>query len=128
MTQKEWIEARKTICIDFNGVLDMYQGWHRVGHEYPMRPNTKEFLQHLKDDGYTIIVFTAADVTRVKQWLMRNGLDEYIEDVTDKKVPALIYLDDRAINFDGDYDVAYKKIRNFKTHWEDATHVEGGKV
>ena len=128
MTQKEWIEARKTIYVDFNGVLDTYKGWKGVGHEYPIRPGTREFLEKLVKNGYTIYVFTAADVTRVKQWLTRNKIDDLIQDVTNKKGPAIIYLDDRAVQFTGDFDDAYNQIINFKTHWEDDKHIEGGKV
>ncbi|MFA5153784.1 MAG: hypothetical protein WC554_14580 [Clostridia bacterium] len=128
MTQKEWVEARKTIYVDFNGVLDMYKGWKGSGHTYPMRPGTFEFLTKLHKMGYTIFVFTAADIAKVKQWLTRNGLADLIEDVTDKKGPALVYLDDRAVQFNGDYYDALDQILNFKTHWEDKDNVEGGKV
>lgn len=128
MTQNNWIEARKTIYIDFNGVLDLYTGWKGQGHEYPLRPGTKEFLSKLCDCGYKIIVFTAADVVKVKQWIMRNEIDKFIEDVTNKKGPAIVYLDDRAVQFTGNFDNALDQILNFKTHWEDKDHIEGGKV
>ena len=128
MTQNAWIESRKTLCIDFNGVLDTYKGWKGIDHEYPMREGTPEFLKTLTESGYTIVVFTAANVMKVKQWIMRNGLDRYVSDVTDKKIPALCYIDDRAVQFKGNYSETLHEILNFKTFWEDPEHVEGGKV
>jgi hypothetical protein len=126
--RQQWIESRKTICIDFNGVLDTYKGWTGDAAAYPMRDGTVEFLDALIQAGYTIIIFTAADVSRVKQWVIRNGLDDLIADVTNVKVPALCYVDDRAVRFNGDFYETFEEIMEFKTFWEDKDHQEGGKV
>lgn len=125
---QQWIESRKTICVDFNGVLDTYKGWIGDAAAYPMRDGTVEFLNALIEAGYTIIIFTAADVSRVKQWVIRNGLDNLIADVTNVKVPALCYVDDRAVRFNGDFYETFEEIMEFKTFWEDKDHQEGGKV
>jgi adenylylsulfate kinase len=123
---KEWIESRRTVAIDFNGVLDQYVGWLGPDHFYPPRPDVGRFLGKLKEKGYTIVVMTANDVDKVKEWLEKNDLMKYISEVTDKKVPALVYVDDRAIRFQGDFDITLSKIIHFKTFWETKEHHEGG--
>ena len=43
---------------------------------------------------------------------------QYVAEVTSIKPPARVYLDDRGIQFTGDYEKALKDIKNFKTYWE----------
>lgn len=108
---------QKVICIDFNGVLDTYEGWKGESYLYPMRPGTKEFLEALKSQGYRLMVLTAMDKRIVKQWLKLNKINHLIEKVTNTKIPAIIYLDDRGLQFNGDYAQTLEAIKNFKTHW-----------
>lgn len=128
MTQQEWVDGMRTICIDFNGVIDTYKGWTGNATSYPMRPDAELFLKTLVDKGYRIVIFTAANIPQVKQWITRNGLDKYIDDVTNIKVPALCYVDDRAVQFKGNFFDTLSVILDFKTYWEDSDHQEGGKV
>lgn len=114
---QEWIDAKKTICIDFNGVLDTYTGWQGPDFMYPPRPGLAEFLTKISKT-YKIVVLTSTNIQKVKQWLCKYRLDDYIDDVTDKKVPAIVYLDDRALTFNGDFDVTFDQIVAFKTYWE----------
>ena len=127
MASNGWVEARKTVCIDFNGVLDTYTGYEN-GKSYPPRPGVKEFLQKLADAGWKVIIMTAVPVQIVYEWLFEYDLldETIIFDVVNEKVPALIYLDDRGITFNGDFNKAFFDIQHFKTHWEDADHHEGG--
>ncbi len=63
--------------------------------------------------------FTSQEFEATRKWLEENNLEEFIENITNEKIPnASIILDDRAINFDGDFDKAYKKIKEFKPHWK----------
>lgn len=41
----------------------------------------------------------------------------FIEDVTNVKEPAYLYLDDRCICFEGDFCKAADEIDSFKTYW-----------
>ena len=47
-----------------------------------------------------------------------NNIDKYFKDVTNVKYPAYIYLDDRAIKFEGDYNKTLEEIENFTVHWK----------
>jgi hypothetical protein len=109
----------KTICLDFNGVLDMYQGWKGPDYMYPMRPGAKEFLMKLNQLEYNVIVLTAtADRNKVWSWLIDNGINNLVYDVTNVKPPAMVYLDDRGVTFNGSFDEALEAIKTFRAHWE----------
>lgn len=123
---KVWVESRHIVCIDFNGVLDTYTGWISPEHTYPPRAGVDKFLKKLVDGGYVVVVLTSADKEKVEKWLKDNNLMQYVTRVTNEKIPALVYVDDRAIKFQGDYDLTLSKIKHFKTFWESPKHHEGG--
>lgn len=110
----------KTVCVDFNGVLDLYQGWNGPGTEFRFgpRPGVEAFLTALARRGYRIVVLTAAEPRVVEGWLRANGLDGLVDDVTNKKPPALAYIDDRGITFRGDYEETLRELDAFRAHWE----------
>ncbi len=109
---------KKLISIDLDGVLNTYSGNYDKTTIAPIKNGTYEFLQKLSKD-YRIAIFTVRDKTLVRNWLIQNNLYDFIEDITDVKNPfSSIFLDDRAINFDGDFDKAYSAIKNFKPYWK----------
>jgi hypothetical protein len=55
-----------------------------------------------------IYKFTTRKPLIVSKWVVENGLDEYVENVTNVKEPAYLIIDDRCINFDGDYEKRIK--------------------
>lgn len=106
----------KTICIDLNGVLDLYNGWKGEDHVDPPRPGAREFLAELQD--FKVVVHTSRDTFRVWQWLDEHDLLNYVDEVNNEKVPAFCYVDDRAVCFRGDFHETLETIRGFKAHWE----------
>ena len=96
------------LCIDFDGVLNTYNGYKGENELYEPR------LSNL----YTIIIFTTRNRDKVLEWLQKYELDLYVYDVTDIKIPAIAYIDDRALKFDGDYEKVIEELRDFKVHWE----------
>ena len=125
---KDWVESRKTVCIDLNGVLDTYSGWKGPDYRYPPREKAWDFLHAMYMSGYTIIIFSSMDPNDVEVWLRKYNMRQFVDSVTNVKVPALVYLDDRAVTFNGNFDDALNDIINFKTHWETVENHEGGKV
>ncbi len=121
------VDGRKTIVLDFNGVLDTYTGWRGPDYMYQPRQGVEVFLSTLCSRGYKLIVLTASNIQKVKQWLCFHKLDDYIEDVVNVKPPAIVYLDDRGVTFTGDFNKAYDDIVNFHTHWEDKSKIQGEK-
>jgi hypothetical protein len=115
-------DGLNTICVDFNGVLDTYRGY-KPGYMYPARPGADRFLAELSSK-YKVVILTSADVDDVVKWLNEYNLYQYITMVTDKKVAAIAYIDDRAIRFDGSFDKVLNTLDVFKCFWEDEEHRE----
>lgn len=111
-------DERPTVCVDLDGVLNAYDGF-RGGHYYhPPLPGACDFLRRLREMGFRVVVLTVRWQPDVEEWLLQHGLREYVDEVTDRKPPAHVYVDDRAICFRGDYDAALEEIARFKAYWE----------
>lgn len=117
----------KTICIDFDGVIASYQdGWEGTDKFGTMVPGTDNALKVLKEEGYTIIIFTCRKVTEaLKKYLKENNITyDYINENpnepegTNKGKPiADIYVDDRAVCFRGNWKWTLQDIAYFEP-WE----------
>ena len=113
---RDEIKMKPIICIDFDGVLNNYTHYDKDDLFEP-RPGAEQFLQKLSKK-YTVIILSARRYTKIMVWLKEHGLLEYVAEVTSIKPPAHVYLDDRAVQFNGDYDKALKDIRRFKPYWK----------
>lgn len=108
----------RRICIDLNGVLDTYQGWQGTVTWHSPRPGAREFLHKLRKSGFEIVVLSARDPEDARQWLAEHGMIDLVDLVTDRKVAAHAYVDDRAICFRGDFDETLAQIVGFTPHWQ----------
>jgi phosphoglycolate phosphatase-like HAD superfamily hydrolase len=106
------------VCVDLNGVLDAYRGWQGADHWDDPAPGARAFLEALRSRGCRVVVFTTRHHEGVWEWLRRHELAALVADVTDRKPPADVFVDDRAICFRGDFDAALQQIETFKPHWE----------
>jgi hypothetical protein len=114
------IALGKTIGVDFDGTLHPYtNGW--TGSEpddEPPIPGALAFLEGLLADGYDVAIFSCrADHMDgehgIIRWLrkhmppifyaMRDSQGKRVT-VTDRKPPAIAYVDDRAVPFTGSWD------------------------
>lgn len=111
----------KTVVFDFDGVIHSYtSGW--LGETTipdPPVPGIREALKEIHGAGYEVVVIstrcaTAKGKGAIEAWLYNNGLREYIDKVCKEKPPAIAYIDDRAICFDGHPENLLKKIQNFE--------------
>lgn len=109
---------RPVVCVDLNGVLDLYQGWRNAEHWDPPREGAGEFLRSLRDRGFRVIVFTTRYRHDARSWLDRHGLLPWVDEVTDKKPAAHVFVDDRAVCFRGDFEETLEKVLAFRAHWE----------
>ncbi len=94
-------EKTKTLLIDFDGVLHDAPYGYQDGEIYG-KPTDRapEMLKKLFDAGFDCVVFTAreeADYPKIYDWLSENGFPEL--PITNRKIPALAYIDDRAVRF-----------------------------
>lgn len=113
-------DPKKTVAIDFDGVINSYtSGWKGAGEtDDPVR-GAGEAINKMIDLGYNIVIYS----TRASDPLGKKTIVKYLSDigvepegieVTDKKPIADAYLDDRAVTFDGDWDGALEKLKTFK--------------
>lgn len=106
----------KTIAIDFDGVIHKYsKGWHDGScYDEPMS-NSEYALKRLMREYHdaSIFIFTTRDCGQVKNWFDKyfKFSTQIIPDdvqfwntkgvigITNKKLPAVMYIDDRAVKF-----------------------------
>jgi hypothetical protein len=103
-----------TIAIDFDGVIHAYsQGWADGTIYDPPLPGALDGLRALMDRD-SVFVFTTRDPEQVAPWLRRYGFaarPDYDDErtfwdelgtllVTNKKLAARFYIDDRALRFE----------------------------
>jgi hypothetical protein len=110
--------AAPVACVDLNGVLDTYSGWKSPDHFDPPAPGARRFLEALRERGFRIVIFTTRYADDVWRWLGQHGLAVLVNEVTDRKPPAHVFVDDRAICFRGDFDATLAEIDRFAAHWE----------
>jgi len=108
---------KKKILIDLDGVLNEYIGQFDENFIPVIKSGAKEFLQNLAKD-YEVKLFTTRNKSLASNWVRENSLDELITDITNIKEPAYLYIDDRCINFQGDYNELLDKVNNFKVYWK----------
>ena len=108
---------KKTILIDLDGVLNSYDGIYEEDYIPPIREGAFEFVKNLSVN-YRLVLFTSRNLLLASRWLMENKLDKYIENVTNIKEPAYLIIDDRCINFQGNYDKIFNKIINYKAWYK----------
>ena len=109
-------EARAS-C-DLDGVLTLGQG--KTPYDFaPMRPGAQAFLRELHERYQEVIIHTARPTDAAKNWLRENGLLKYAAAVTNTKLPSKVYIDDRAVEFQGDFKATLRSIKDFLPHWQD---------
>ena len=108
---------KKTILVDLDGVLNEYKGDYNDAVIPSVRAGAKEFLEELSNN-FIVKIFTTRSVQKVEEWFSLNKLNSYISGVTNKKEPAYLIIDDRCINFDGDYKSTLEKIKNFEVWYK----------
>lgn len=111
------------ICIDFDGVIANYRTYSGKGFFGDPLPGAVEKIRELKDQGWIVIIHTTRSEThQLKEYLeLHDIMYDYInynpENIDQGcnmgKPLATVYLDDRAINFDGNWDKAFDNILNF---------------
>lgn len=110
---------KKTVVFDFDGVIHSYtSGWKgdSVIPDPPV-PGIKEAIDEIRDAGYEVVVVSTRCATvqgqgAVRGWLLDHGIE--VDGVMMKKPPAICYIDDRAICFDGNAGTLLERIQTFK--------------
>lgn len=104
----------KTIAIDFDGVIHAYsRGWSDGTIYDPPVPGALDCIKHLMA-FFNVFIFSARPAWQIQEWM--HDQDCHIQTaivgeehfwqrpgvlgITNRKLPAEIYLDDRGLRFD----------------------------
>lgn len=103
----------QTIAVDFDGVIHQYsRGWQDGTIYDPPLIGAIDALRALMNT-HAVFIHTTRDAESVAAWLANQGFSTVVEAdvrlefwnaqgallVTDRKLPAVAYIDDRAIRF-----------------------------
>jgi adenylylsulfate kinase len=102
---KEDSVYKKTICIDFDGVVAQYDGWKGVDVFGELMPHTKEALHELSLWGHRLVLYTTRLKTpALEEYLKKNKISYAFDAINDNshnppetsfKPIAEVYIDDR---------------------------------
>ena len=117
--------AAGVVLVDFDQTI---RGWGDLFAFYPPYEGAREFLHGLKDDGYKLVLFTSRlssvwhasegrdpargileQVTYLREYCERFDLP--FEQVTAEKIPSIAIIDDKAVEFRGDWAKAKRRFR-----------------
>jgi hypothetical protein len=117
-----------TIAIDFDGVIHSYEkGWDDGSIYGHLVPGAKDFIFRMQAHGYAVFILSTRPAHDIVSW-MRTICPELDFDVvppetlfwnstlvvgvTDRKLPALLYIDDRAVRYDGSWARTSLEVNN----------------
>lgn len=109
---------KQTVVFDFDGVIHSYtSGWKgtSVAIDPPVL-GIKEEIDKIREAGYEVVVVSTRCETEVGIQCVKNYLQHHnivVDRVLKEKPPAIVYIDDRAICFDGHPETLLDKIQNF---------------
>jgi hypothetical protein len=113
--------SRRTIAVDFDGVISEYDGWKGPGVLGAPRTDVVQVLSTLRQEGWKIVVHTTRAEGEIEDFLKQHAIPfDEINCNSDyrtggAKPVADVYWDDRAVRYSGDAHEDLQIIRSFRT-------------
>jgi len=109
------VKNKKTISLDFDGVLHEYVEWDGPKPKNPPTKGALEFVKDVQSAGYEIIIHSCRARTKagrggITKWLEENNFPKI--KVQYEKPQAVLYIDDNAYRFTGKFDKTLEFIKN----------------
>lgn len=92
---------RPRVLVDFDGVIHRYsRGWQDGSIYDPPIEGCFAALDAMIEHGYEVVVFSTRDAEQIRPWLAERWEPGAYIGITDRKLPAVTQIDDRAIRFE----------------------------
>lgn len=108
-----------TVVFDFDGVIHSYTSGWKGEDVIPDPPvsGIADAINNIRERGYSVVVVSTRcrspyGMRAVRRYLQDNGIA--VDDVMAEKPPAVCYVDDRAICFDGHPEFLLRRIEAFR--------------
>lgn len=115
---------KKTICIDFDGVLHNYsKGWQDGTIYDGPKPGAAQAMSRLLELGYEVVIYSTrcysrfikgayqeSQVKEVQEWLKKWQIPYSYIYLSSEKPLCSLFVDDRAYRFEGNWDMEIDKI------------------
>jgi len=115
------MEEKKTIVLDFDGVIHSYiSGWKGADCiPDPPLPYVKEAVDILRHEGYEVVIWSTRCTyplgrQAIKDWLKKWDIE--VDSMIAVRPPCICFVDDRAITFKGDWRQTMIDILDFKSY------------
>jgi len=116
-------KSNQNICFDFDGVINSYKsGWQgaTIISDPPVE-GVKEAIDEFKKAGYNIVICSSRAKTiggkqAIVEYLKKYHI--YYDRVDSDKPPAIAYIDDRAIQFNGNVNDLVDDFNSFKPWYQ----------
>ena len=110
------------IMLDFDQTVHKYTvGWQEgIIYDEPFE-GAREGIKELRDNGHEVIIFTSRlselaqgkdgvikQKKMIEEWLKEHDIE--VDGLTGEKIPAELYIDDRALRFEGTWDDNFYKL------------------
>lgn len=114
------MKTKQTVVFDFDGVIHSYASGWQGATNIPDDPvnGIENALRDIHNAGYEVVIVSTrcaypSGQSAIEDWLDKYGIAPYVDRVLKEKPPAIVYIDDRAICFDGKADGLLSKIQAF---------------
>ena len=120
-------KIKPTVVFDFDGVIHSYiSGWQGIHVATdPPTAGIREAIDDIRNDYRVVVVSTRCSnplgLETVENYLAEHNI--IVDEITANKPPAIIYIDDRAICFDGKPETLLSKIKAFTPWYADKNYI-----
>lgn len=105
--------SKQTIAIDFDRTIHSYEHGWKDGTIYGTEiPGAFDTMLNLINRGYEVVIFTARPADQVNAWMLEKWPFKMFPcpQATNFKPVAMIYIDDRAKKFEGNWKKTLEEL------------------